>query len=120
MKTMLIVDDVEMARTVIKTFLSELDVKVIGEADNGKEAVEKYKEFMPDIVIMDIVMHEMNGIEALRDIMRYNPKAAVIVISSLGAQKFHLYEAKELGAKAVLKKPLQKDLLIAEVKKLLG
>ena len=119
MKTMLIVDDVAVSRTVIKAFLSELDVKIIGEADGGKDAVEKYKKFMPDIVTMDIAMNDGDGLGALKEIMEYNPKATVILVSSLGGQKFHINEATELGAKKVFAKPLQKDLFITEIKKLL-
>ena len=119
MKTVLIVDDVPVSRTVIEVNLKGLDVEVIGEAANGKEAVEKYVELDPDIVIMDIAMHEMNGIDALKAIMQYDPDAAVVIISSIGDQRFQIYEAMDAGAKAVLKKPIEKDKFIAEITKLL-
>ena len=105
MKTMLIVDDVAISRTIIEIMVSELPVVVIDEAADGREAVEKYKEYGPDIVVMDIAMHSMNGIEALKEIIAYDPKAVVFIISSLGGQEYQIQEAMEAGATAVFSKP---------------
>jgi len=117
MKTILIADDMAFSRAIIKTFISKLDIEVVGEAENGKDAVEKYKKLMPDIVTMDITMDGGDGIEALREIMQYNPEAVVFIISSTGSQKYKIDETMELGAKKVFKKPIEKDEFIHEIKK---
>jgi len=119
MKTMLIVDDVAVSRTVIDIMVSDLDVIVIDEAASGKEAVEKYKEYGPDIVVMDIVMNDMNGIEALKEIISHDPNATVVLISSLGEQSYHIKEAMEAGAKAILGKPIEKAKFVEVIAKLL-
>ena len=122
-KTMLIVDDVAVSRTVVKALVSKLDIgieiKVIGEAATGKDAVARYKELKPDIVVMDLAMHEMTGMEALKEIMIFDPNATVMIISSVGDQRYKIYEATDAGAKAVLKKPIDKDQFATQLKNLL-
>jgi two-component system chemotaxis response regulator CheY len=106
MKTMLIVDDSSYMRDVIKVFAGKLNIDVIGEAESGKDGVEQYIKLMPDIVILDLIMDDVDGLEALKKIRGHNPDAAVIMISSTAKQIDK--EATLLGAKKVFKKPIDK------------
>jgi len=119
MKTMIVVDDSAFARTTVKIVASKLDVIVVGEADNGKAAVKMYKELMPDVVVMDIAMDDMDGISALREIMEHNPNAAVLMLSSIAGQEMIKEDAMAAGAKAVFMKPINKQEFIDEVTKYL-
>ena len=105
MKTALLIDDSAYMRTLLNLLISMHDLVVIGEAENGKIGVEKYKELKPDIVFMDIMMEEMSGLEALRQIIEYDPGAVVVVVSSMMQQRFFIEDAMSFGAKAVLTKP---------------
>jgi len=104
MKTVLIIDDSAVMRRIMKNIVIANGYQVIGEAKNGKIGVEKFKELHPDIVTMDVTMDEMNGIDALRQIMKYNLKAKVIMVSSMG-QDVIVREAIMLGAKGFILKP---------------
>jgi chemotaxis response regulator CheB len=119
MKTMLIVDDSSYMRDVIKIFVSKLDIAVIGEAVTGNDGVAQYIKHMPDIVTMDFVMEEGNGLEAIKAIMAHNPKASVVLISSIAGQNSLIEEALALGAVKVFKKPLDKFLFIDCIKELM-
>jgi two-component system chemotaxis response regulator CheY len=112
MKTLMIVDDSAYIRTVIKALIRNLDIKVIAEATNGEEGVDLYIKHKPDIVTMDVVMDEKDGLEALKHIMEVDPNASVIVISTVVGQEPILDEAMALGAKNVFKKPIDKDQFI--------
>jgi two-component system chemotaxis response regulator CheY len=118
---MLIVDDVPIARDIIKMLIKKfnINIEVVGEAGNGEEAVAKYKELKPDIVILDIAMHKMNGIEALKAIKAHNPRAAVVIISAMGEQEYVVDEALEAGARAVLPKPIQSNQFAGTIKRLI-
>jgi two-component system chemotaxis response regulator CheY len=120
MATMLVVDDSSYMRTLVKTFVSKLDIKIIGEAEDGREGLNKYKELMPDIVVLDLAMDEMDGIEVLKEIMALNPGAVVIIISSTAGQEPVIIEALKLGARNVFDKPINKDKFIDCIKSLLG
>ena len=120
MKTVLIVDDSEFMRTLIKTHISELDVTVVGEAEDGKDAVEKYKELSPDIVTLDLAMQPHGGIEALKEIKEHNPEAKVVIVSSTGEQDPVVDKANNLGAYAILNKPISKEHLLFVMNKLLN
>lgn len=98
--------------------LANKDFQVVGEAQNGLEGVEKYKELMPDIVIMDITMPEMNGIEALQSIIKFDPRAKVIMASAMG-QEAYVKEAIMSGAKSFVVKPFKEDHFITTLKKVL-
>jgi len=118
-KTVLVVDDSEFMRTLIKKNISGLDVEVIGEAENGKVALEKYIELKPDIVTLDLAMQEYGGLEALEKIMLHNPDAKVIIVCSTAGQGEVIDKATELGAYAIVKKPLKNDELTEIFKSLL-
>ena len=85
-KGILLVDDAAFMRMMLKDILVKNGYEVLGEAENGLKAVEKYKELNPDLVIMDITMPEMDGIEAVKEIKKINPSAAVIMCSAMGQQ----------------------------------
>ena len=113
MKTVLVVDDSAFMRNSIIRHLSDCDIRVVGEAENGKIAVEKYIELKPDIVTLDLAMLDYDGIEALKDIKQHDPNAMVIVISSTTDQESVAAEAMALGAHTIINKPIIKDDLLA-------
>jgi two-component system chemotaxis response regulator CheY len=119
----LIVDDAMFMRNMIaeifngKNYSGE-EYEVVAEAENGIEAVERYKEHTPDIVTMDIVMPEMTGIEALREIMNLNSAANVIMCSALGQDSL-VMEALDAGAKDFIVKPFQPEKVLDVVVRIL-
>jgi two-component system chemotaxis response regulator CheY len=120
MKTLMIVDDSNYIRTVIKALLRNVDVKVIAEATNGTEGVELYKKHKPDIVTMDVVMDEQSGIEALKQIKEFDPNAVVLIISTVVGQDLILDDALASGAKKVFKKPIDKEPFLECIQELLN
>lgn len=100
----LIVDDAMFMRVTIGNMLTDLGFEVIGEAENGKIAIEKYRKLQPDVVTMDITMPVMSGIESVKAIISESPDAKIVMISALGQQKM-LKEALENGAKDFITKP---------------
>jgi len=120
MKTVLIVDDSSFMRNIIKKHLDELDVTIVGEAGDGKEAVDKYKELNPDIVTLDLAMLDNDGIEALRVIREHDPNADVIIISSTTDQVTIVDQVTSLGACAIINKPIVKNELIGVFNDLLS
>jgi len=119
MKTVLIVDDSEFMRKLIAKHLAKLDVNIAGEAEDGKIAVEKFIELNPDIVTLDLAMHEHGGLEALRKMMQHNPDTKVIIVCSTAGQNTVIDEAKELGACAIINKPLKNEELETAIQNLL-
>ena len=106
-------------RMMLKDILVKNGYEVLGEAENGLKAVEKYKELNPDLVIMDITMPEMDGIEAVKEIKKINQSAAVIMCSAMGQQSM-VIEAIQSGAKDFIVKPFQADRIIEAVRKVIG
>ena len=117
MKTVLIVDDSSFMRRLIKKIVIQNGYDVVGEADNGELGVEKYKELNPDLVTMDLVMDEMNGLDALKHILEIDPNANVIMISSMG-QDVIVRDAIVLGAKNFLLKPLDEETIMEAINSL--
>ena len=117
MKRVLIVDDASFMRMSIRNMLANHEFEIVGEAENGVMAIEKYKELQPDIVTMDITMPEMDGLEALREIKKINPGASVVMISALG-QESRMKEAIIYGAKGFIVKPFKEEMLITALSKL--
>jgi len=116
-KRVLIVDDAAFMRLSLKTMLEKNGFEVVAEAENGSVAVRKYKELHPDIVTMDITMPEMNGIEALKEIRKYDSNSKVVMISALGQEAF-VREAVLSGAKGFVVKPFKEDYVIQTLRKL--
>jgi two-component system chemotaxis response regulator CheY len=114
-----IADDAAIMRSMIKTILMDNGFEVVGEAANGVEAVEQYKEHKPDLMTMDIVMPKLDGINAVRSIIADDPKAKIVMCSSLGQQAL-VVEAIRAGAKSFITKPFEAPKLIETVKKLVA
>jgi two-component system chemotaxis response regulator CheY len=115
----LVVDDAAFMRMMIKDVLSKNGFEICGEAENGAKAIEKYKELNPDLVIMDITMPEVDGIQAVKEIKKLNGAAKVIMCSAMGQQAM-VIEAIQAGAKDFIVKPFQAERIIEAVKKVLG
>ena len=118
-KNILICDDAAFMRMMIKDILSKNGYEIAGEAENGLKAVEKYKEVKPDLVMMDITMPEMDGIQALKKIKEEDPSATVIMCSAMGQQAM-VIESIQSGAKDFIVKPFDKDRVLEAVKKAVG
>ena len=118
-KNILICDDAAFMRMMIKDILSKNGYNVAGEAENGAKAVEKYAELKPDLVLMDITMPEMDGIQALKKIKESDPSALVIMCSAMGQQAM-VIESIQAGAKDFIVKPFQADRVLEAVRKVVG
>ena len=118
-KSILICDDAAFMRMMIKDILVKNGYNIAGEAENGVKAVEKYQETKPDLVLMDITMPEMDGIQALKKIKEVDAGANVIMCSAMGQQAM-VIEAIQNGAKDFIVKPFQADRVLEAVKKVIG
>lgn len=118
-KSVLICDDAAFMRVMIKDILTKNGYEVAGEAENGIKAVEKYAETKPDLVMMDITMPEMDGIQALKKIKEAVPGATIIMCSAMGQQAM-VIESIQSGAKDFIVKPFQADRVLEAVKKAIG
>jgi Response regulator containing CheY-like receiver domain and AraC-type DNA-binding domain len=112
MKRVLVVDDGAFMRTLIKGMLLKHGYEVVGEAEDGLQGVEKYNALKPDLVTMDITMPNMDGIEALRNIMQVDPEACVVMVSAMG-QEVYIKEAIRLGARSFVVKPFDEATLFS-------
>jgi len=111
----LAVDDSEFMRRVISSSLGESEFELAGVARSGEEAVARYQELGPDVVLLDIVMPEQNGKEVLKRIMELDPAARVIMVSSLGTDDA-VTECLRGGAKLFIQKPFDKSDLLAALR----
>lgn len=109
--TVMIADDSMFARKKLINYIQTLGVKAVYEAGDGEEAVNKYKELKPDVVFMDIIMPKKTGIEAVGEIVAFNPSAKVVMASSVGTQN-HLKDAIAAGAFDFLQKPIANDQIL--------
>ena len=114
----LIVDDAAFMRMMIKDILKKGGYEVVGEAEDGVKAVERYKELQPDLVTMDITMPEMDGITAVKEIRKINPDAVIVMCSAMGQQAM-VIDAIQAGAKDFVVKPFQPDRVLEAVKKVI-
>jgi two-component system chemotaxis response regulator CheY len=117
MKNILVVDDAMFMRTVLKNVLIAGGYKIVGEAENGLEAVEKYKLLKPDIVTMDITMPEMDGLQATSEILKHDKQANICMVTAMGQQQMIL-EAVKRGAKDFIVKPFNADEILAKMEKI--
>jgi two-component system chemotaxis response regulator CheY len=117
-KRVLVVDDAAFMRNMIKDIFTAAGFQVIGEASNGVEAVERYRELKPDLITMDIVMPFRSGIDATREIIRQDPNAVVLMCSALGQESL-VMEAIEAGATDFVVKPFRVEDVLAVVHKVL-
>ena len=118
-KRVLVVDDAAFMRMMIKDILSKNGYEIAGEAENGLKAIEKYKELAPDLVLMDISMPEMNGIDAVRNIKAIDSSAKIVMCSAMGQQAM-VIESIQAGAKDFIVKPFQADRVLEAVRKVVG
>ena len=119
MTRVLIVDDAAFMRMMLKDILSKNGFEIAGEALNGTDAVEKYKELQPDVVTMDITMPEKDGIAAVKEIRAIYPQAKIIMCSAMG-QHLMVLEAIQAGAKDFIVKPFQADRVLESINKVVG
>ncbi|MFC1592419.1 response regulator [Candidatus Omnitrophota bacterium] len=122
MAKVLIVDDALFMRKMLSDILKKEGIEICGEAENGKEAVDKYQQLKPDMVTMDIVMpkmEEIDGVAAVKEIMKMDPQAKIIMVSAMGQHSL-VVEAIQAGAKDFVTKPFQPSRVIEAVKRVLG
>jgi len=119
MARVLIVDDAAFMRMLLKKILTQAGHQVVGEAANGKEAVQKYQELNPDLVTMDIVMPEMDGITAVKEIKQIDPNAKILMITAVG-QEGKVMEALKAGASGYIVKPFQAPKVVEEINRVLS
>ncbi len=116
-KRVLVIDDAMFMRLMLKDILTKHGFEVIGEAENGVQAIQKYKELKPDIVTMDIVMPEMDGITAVKSIMTSDPNAKIVMCTAMGQQAL-VIEAMGAGAKDFIIKPFSPAKVVETLRKL--
>lgn len=108
MAKVMLVDDSRFMKLYIKNMVTALGHEIIGEADNGLEAIIQYSKLNPDLVFMDITMPDMTGINAVREIIKLDRNARIVMCSAMG-QKMMIQEALQAGAKDFIVKPFQFD-----------
>jgi two-component system chemotaxis response regulator CheY len=112
----LIVDDARFMRLVLRRILTQAGHTILGEAKDGEEAVRMYADLRPDCMTLDIVMPKMNGIEAVKEIMSFDPTAKIIMVTALGQEAFVL-DAIKSGAREFIIKPFRNEEIVKAVMK---
>ncbi|MGZ8458548.1 MAG: response regulator [Gemmatirosa sp.] len=118
-RTVLICDDAIFMRTMVGDILQQAGFEIVGEAESGVQAIEKYRALKPDLVTMDIVMPDMGGIDAVREITKLDPQARVLMCSAMGQQAL-VVEALQAGAKVFVVKPFQPSRVLEAVERILS
>jgi two-component system chemotaxis response regulator CheY len=116
MARILVVDDAAFMRRMVSDVLTSGGHEVVGEAADGNEAVERYKELRPDVMTLDITMPEKDGLTALRELMTIDPGATVVMCSALG-QESKVLEAVKAGAKDFIAKPFEPQRVLTAIEK---
>ncbi len=119
MGRILLVDDAKFMRVTLGTILKKAGHEIVGKGENGREAVELYGNLQPDLVMMDITMPEMSGLDAMKEIKKKNPSAKVIMCSAMGQQKV-VVESIEAGAKDFIVKPFDEGRVLEAVNRVLS
>lgn len=117
MARVMIVDDAEFMRMIIRDILLMHGHEVVAEIGDGEEAIQTYLEIKPDIVLMDIIMPDMDGKEALKRLLIMDPEAKVVMCSSLGQQAL-ITESMKIGAMGFIVKPFEPDGMLDVIKKI--
>jgi len=115
----LIVDDAIFMRRMIADILKKEGFEIVGEAGTGAQAVETYRQLQPDLVTMDIIMPDMSGIDAVREIMKEYSNAKILMVSAMGQQSL-VVEAIQAGAKDFVIKPFQPSRVLESVNRILN
>lgn len=118
-KRVIVVDDAPIIRLMLKDIMQYSGYEVVAECGSGKEGVEKFKELKPDLVTMDIIMPEKDGIEALEDILKIDPDAKVVMVTAID-QRESLMRAIKAGAADYIVKPFENDRVLSAVKNAIG
>jgi two-component system chemotaxis response regulator CheY len=118
-QTVLVCDDAIFMRTMISDILAHAGYEIVGEAETGTQAVEQYQKLKPDLVTMDIVMPDLGGIEAVREIIKFDPAARILMCSAMGQQAL-VVEAIQAGARDFVVKPFQPSRVLEAVQRVLG
>ena len=116
MERILIVDDSKTSGKFLKNMLIGAGFEVVAEAIDGIDGIEKYKEFKPDVVTMDITMPNLDGIDAVTEMMRIDPEAKIIMVTAAG-QKNNVVEALKRGAVDFVQKPFDAEVIVEVIKK---
>lgn len=119
MARILIVDDATYYRMKLKHMLEAMGHEIVGEAVDGVKCVPVYRKVKPDLVTMDISMPNVGGIDGVKNIIKVDPKAKILMVSAMG-QKTFVLEAMKCGAKHFVVKPVKEDVLKQVVDKILG
>ncbi len=118
--TFVVVDDAVFMRTIIRKMIEQVDeYKVVGEASNGRDAIEAAAKYQPDIMTLDITMPELDGIQAVPEILKVSPKTRIIMVSAMGQQSM-VIEAIKMGAKDFVIKPFEKSRVYQAIKNVLS
>lgn len=118
MARILIVDDAAFMRMTIKKMVEAHGHEAVGEAENGVEAIKKYQELRPDIVLLDITMPEMNGVDAMKALKGLDASVKVIICSAMGQQAM-VAQTIQAGAKDFIVKPFVEERLMASIDKVM-
>lgn len=118
-KTVMIVDDALFMRTMLRDIFVEAGWQIVAEAESGEQAINDYRLYQPDIVTMDVVMPEMSGIDALRQILSFDSAARIVVCSALG-QKHLIIDALQAGAKDFIVKPFKTEQVLEVVERVIS
>ena len=119
MAKFVLIDDSKVARSFLRNVLEEAGHEIVGEGVNGQEGLELYNSLKPDIITLDVVMPIMTGMDCLQEIIKSDPAAKVIMITSVGKDSL-IQKAKEMGAKAMIVKPINEEYVMEIVNSLLG
>lgn len=111
MATVLVCDDAMFMRGALKKIIEPKGHKVVAEAGDGAEALKMYQLFRPEIVLMDITMEGMDGITAVKELIKIDPAAKIIMVSAMGQQE-RVFEAIKSGAKDFVVKPFKEETVI--------
>ncbi|MFL0250190.1 response regulator [Clostridium neuense] len=119
MAKVLIIDDAAFMRMSLKSMLEKNGFEVVGEAENGEVGILKYKEVSPDLVTLDVTMPKMGGVETLKLIKEYDPKAKIVMVTAMGQEKI-VKEAVISGAKSFIVKPFKEEKLVDTLNKVMA
>jgi two-component system, chemotaxis family, chemotaxis protein CheY len=122
MAKVLVVDDALFMRKMLSDILKKEGIEICGEAENGKDAINKYQQLKPDLVTMDIVMpkvEEIDGIGAVKEIIKIDPQARIVMVSAMGQHSL-VVEAIQAGAKDFVTKPFQPSRVVEAINRVLG